>query len=959
MKNTYKTLALAVAFLLCLTGFAQPQFFKYQTVVRDGAGDLIQNKPVGFKMSIRSNFPFGTIVYQETHSVTTNEFGLAIFNIGQGFPIIGTFNSVNWKESVFYLETELDINDGSGFVVMGVSQMASVPFALHSETSADSFWEKTGNDIFYNNGKVGVGLASPTGDFHVAKNIANVEAVFGDDIDTYPEGTSVNIGDNNEESVLYVGQSLYNKGYISWHYNETPEDAIYSIGAYAGFNDLVLQRAGGNVGIGYLMTNPTELLHIDGNMRLQGAIYDSNNEPGISGQILQSTGAATDWVDATSISDGDWTVSGNNMYSVPSGDVSIGTIATDKKFTVKEDFSSTNTVEDVLSIWRGSTGTVATGIGAGLIFRNEVDNGAFALSGRISSVMENVDASGSAAGMLFETRNSAFGNVDALYLDPNGRVGIGNTNPTATLDVDGSIKHDYVGTSHALEASGSTSSVLYYIHNDINTDGWGLSAGLSSSTTGNTSYGIYGFNHGTGYAIYGNSWNSAGTGVYGINISTNNYGYAGGAYYGIYGFNNAGNYGFIGGSAFGVYGKLVTTDAGDYAIYGYGTDANTEIGTGYGYTQTLGSVKGYNSYGMEYTFAMAGYSYLDDDRSGGTFGARSWTSSAVWGCLAYQRTGGTEYGGYFTTYTSGTGKDSNVKINNGIGAWGDLFGADIHGKVYGTYTEGKNYAMYSNGTVFKNDLDVHLQKYENKNTVLYTNVSTDVTVQTSGYATLSNGESNIAFDESFASVVSTETPIVVTVTPVGNSNGVYLAEVNPSGFKVVENNDGKSNVTVTYIAIGKRAGYENPQLPEEVVDIEYTSNLARGLHNDGDTETDGEGLYYENGKLIVGVHSSTLPDPNRPIPVLEEAESPAKHLETAREGLSPDGRAIVQKEQESKDFQIRTPKESQPLVEQEIIPTETLPETLTPKANEVKPQETKEVKSKPNYKTSDGGPERK
>jgi hypothetical protein len=36
------------------------------------------------------------------------------------------------------------------------------------------------------------------------------------------------------------------------------------------------------------------------------------------------------------------------------------------------------------------------------------------------------------------------------------------------------------------------------------------------------------------------------------------------------------------------------------------------------------------------------------------------------------------------------------------------------------------------------------------------------------------------------------------------------------------------------------------------------------LHNDGDTQTNGEGLYYSNGQLIVGIHPSTLPDPNKP-----------------------------------------------------------------------------------------------
>jgi hypothetical protein len=60
--------------------------------------------------------------------------------------------------------------------------------------------------------------------------------------------------------------------------------------------------------------------------------------------------------------------------------------------------------------------------------------------------------------------------------------------------------------------------------------------------------------------------------------------------------------------------------------------------------------------------------------------------------------------------TSGTGKGAQAAIGIGIGAWGDLFGADIHGKVYGTYTEGGNYALFANGDVYRNKLDIHLQE---------------------------------------------------------------------------------------------------------------------------------------------------------------------------------------------------------------------------------------------------------
>jgi hypothetical protein len=311
---------------------------------------------------------------------------------------------------------------------------------------------------------------------------------------------------------------------------------------------------------------------------------------------------------------------------------------------------------------------------------------------------------------------------------------------------------------------------------------------------------------------------------------------------------------------------------GQSAVFAYRTRTTANHGTGYGHTASNYGLKGYSFWGDNYSFGVAGYNWCDYERSGGVIGG--YYSGGTWGSLGYRNSGSTLYGGYFTSSTTGTGaaRKSDALIGIGIGAWGELLGADIHGKLYGVYAEGATFSMFSNGAVYKNDIDVHLQNNGNGSvTALYTSVSTDVCVQTCGVATLSGGRADIAFPAEFTAAVSSREPVIVTVTPLGPSSGVYLSGVTQSGFTVVENNDSYGSVTVNYIAVGRRAGFESPMLAPEIMDGQYVSKLSQGLHEDADTQTNGGGLYYENGQLVVGIHPSTLPDPNkqeevRPLP---------------------------------------------------------------------------------------------
>jgi hypothetical protein len=319
---------------------------------------------------------------------------------------------------------------------------------------------------------------------------------------------------------------------------------------------------------------------------------------------------------------------------------------------------------------------------------------------------------------------------------------------------------------------------------------------------------------------------------------------------------------------------------GQSGVWAYRTRSSANDGVSYDFDGSNHAIEGVSYWGDMYSFGTSGFNYNDFTRCGGVLGASYY--GTFWGSLGYRSSGSINYGGYFTSYTGGGGKSNQPAMTGiGMGAWGDLFGADIHGNVYGVYAEGENYAMFTHGTTYKDNVDVNLQENGNgTNTVLYTYVSTDVCVQTSGTATLSSGKATIAFDHAFASIVSSKEPVVITVTPIGESNGVYLSDVTSAGFSVMENNAGKSNITVNYIVIGKRAGYENPQLAKEVIEKGYTDKLSRGLHPDSDIQTKGEGLYYENGELVVGIHPSLLPDPNKPQdPEMKQNENPIKSAE--------------------------------------------------------------------------------
>ncbi|MFN8208185.1 MAG: tail fiber domain-containing protein [Bacteroidales bacterium] len=128
-------------FLCILTGFilfpghAQvPGSFKYQAILRDASGNPLISRSVKLRISIISETETGTIVYMETHAVTTSPLGLADLEIGRGVrsTSYGTFGSIKWQTGKYFLKTELDPNGGTSYTLSGTTQLLSVPYALYA-----------------------------------------------------------------------------------------------------------------------------------------------------------------------------------------------------------------------------------------------------------------------------------------------------------------------------------------------------------------------------------------------------------------------------------------------------------------------------------------------------------------------------------------------------------------------------------------------------------------------------------------------------------------------------------------------------------------------------------------------------------------------------------------------------------------------------------------------------------
>jgi hypothetical protein len=146
-----------------------PAGFNYQAILRDASGAVKSNTDLNIDVAIIKGNISGSNVFNEGHSVSTNDQGLVNLVIGS----VNTedFEAINWAEGPYFIRITVD------GVELGTSQLMSVPYALYAAS--------------------GVGLQGPQGE-QGSQGIQGPQGEKGDKGDKGATGPQGPKGDKGE-----------------------------------------------------------------------------------------------------------------------------------------------------------------------------------------------------------------------------------------------------------------------------------------------------------------------------------------------------------------------------------------------------------------------------------------------------------------------------------------------------------------------------------------------------------------------------------------------------------------------------------------------------------------------------------------------------------------------------------------------------------------------------------------
>ena len=186
-------------------------------------------------------------------------------------------------------------------------------------------------------------------------------------------------------------------------------------------------------------------------------------------------------------------------------------------------------------------------------------------------------------------------------------------------------------------------------------------------------------------------------------------------------------------------------------------------------------------------------------------------------------------------------------------------GGWVRGLKYGFNVKGETYSMYVDGKSYTNEPLAYLMPTStNERVAGFMSASMSSEVTDKGKTWLKSGKIFVPFNSDFKKVMSKNTDdLIITATPQGNTNGIYIFEITPEGFWIYENNNGVSSVAVSWM-VSSPVKNADTQVASELLNKEFDLNMDKFMFNENDLQSEKKSLWWDGTQMRWDAPNTTL-----------------------------------------------------------------------------------------------------